>query len=223
MWRKIERVATVFLALSAVAIAFVTVRRELRGGGPSVSATQDLVLSPSDDWSRILGASMPVISGEDSVHIVEFTDLECPACRYFHLSTLKEAAEGARVRPKLSIVHFPLRGHRFAEAAATAAECAHSQGKGEAFIEEVFLKQDSLGVAPWTSFALAAQVADTMLFQACVGAGPSARVRAGAALADELGLRETPTIFLNGQRLSRPPSSQELRDLIAERAKRSSH
>lgn len=218
MWRKLEPVATAALALSAVAIAFVTVRREVRGGGPSVSAAQQLVLVPSKDWGRILSAAMPVTSGHDSVHIVEFTDLECPACRFFHLSTLKDATAASDVVPKLSIVHFPLRGHRFAEAAATAAECAYSQARGQAFIDEVFRNQDSLGVLAWTSFAVAAQIPDTLLFQECIRAGPSPRVRAGAALASELGLRETPTIFVNGQRLSRPPSSEELRSLINKRS-----
>jgi len=213
-WQKVESLATVVLAIAAVSIAVVTVRREVIGGGPSTSQSPQLKLENSKDWERILGAAMPVMAGDDRVHIVEFTDFECPACRHFHLNILSEALEGVAIQPSFSIVHLPLRGHRFAEIAATAAECAAEQGRAQSFVDAVFLRQDSIGLAAWTEFAAAAQVPDSVKFQECLAAGPGTRVLDGRALAAELGLRETPTIYLNGQRLSRPPSAEELRNLI---------
>ena len=217
-WHKVESFATVVLAIAAVSIAVVTVRRELVGGGPTTTSASALTLESSTNWHRILDAAMPLIVGDESVHVIEFTDLECPACRNFHLNTLKEALKGSAVQPSFSIVHFPLRGHRFAEIAATAAECAGAQGRGNALVEAVFLRQDSIGLKRWTEFATAAGISGTAAFRDCVEAGPSGRVLDGRALAEELGLRETPTIFLNGQRLSRPPSGEELRGLITTQA-----
>jgi protein-disulfide isomerase len=216
-WQKVESLATVVLAIAAVSIAAVTVRREVLGGGPRTSASSRLTLSPAADWERILSTAMPLVVGDERVHIVEFTDLECPACRHFHLSTLKEL-DLAGIAPSFSIVHFPLPGHRFATIAATAAECAGSQGRGSAFVEAVFARQDSVGLATWTTFATAARIPDTLEFKTCLDAGPQPRVEKGLALASELGIRETPTIFLNGQRLSRPPSADELRSLVADQA-----
>lgn len=214
-WKRVESLATVALAIAAVSIAAVTVRREVVGGGPSASATSRLTMAPSADWERILSAAMPLEVGDGRIHIVEFTDLECPACRHFHLSTLKEALERTAIPLSFSIVHFPLPGHRFATIAATAAECAGAQGRGSAFVQAVFARQDSIGLATWTAFAHTAQLPDTIAFQACVDAGTASRVDNGRSLALDLGIRETPTILVNGQRLSRPPSADELVDLIS--------
>lgn len=159
---------------------------------------------------------MPLAQGHKGVHLVEFTDMECPACRHFHETSLRSALDSAATSPTLSIVHFPLRGHRFAQQAATAAECAGNQGRGHEFVELVFSWQDSIGIVPWESFARSANVSDAPEFARCVAAGPPERVLAGRSLAAELQINETPTIFINGRRFNRPPSADELRRVILE-------
>ena len=62
------------------------------------------------------------------VLIVEFSDFQCPACRYAEPSVRQIfTVYGDKVR--FVFKHFPLRMHEWAKPAAAAAECAGRQGK----------------------------------------------------------------------------------------------
>jgi protein-disulfide isomerase len=113
-----------------------------------------------------------------------------------------------------TFIHYPLRMHRFAHRAAVAAECADGQGRFEQYINAVYEKQDSLGLKSWWSYAQAASVPDSVAFESCINGPPSGRIAAGLEWADRLSLTGTPTVIVNGWRLPRAPSANELDDIV---------
>lgn len=204
-----DRVLSVVLTAAAVAMAIAVVRREFAPSSVSGLTRQPVF---HDGWRAMLTAGIEMGPSSAPIKIVEFTDLECPACRVYHRSVLPEvlASFGDRVSPVF--LHLPLQGHRFARPAAVAAECA---ARENAFNSFIFAKQDSVGLKPWHSFAREAGIRDSIQFASCIGE-PSAvpRIDAGLALADSLGVRGTPTIIVNGWMFSAPPSARELTRVV---------
>lgn len=93
--------------------------------------------------SEALASAMRAVSDEDHilgnpsapVKLIEFSDLECPFCKRFHL-TLKQVVKEYVATGKVAIVyrHFPLESlHSQARREAEATECAASLGGNSAF------------------------------------------------------------------------------------------
>jgi protein-disulfide isomerase len=149
-----------------------------------------------------------------AVEVLEFADFECPYCR-----SMNDVLRASRLKhPEavaVTFVHFPLPGHRFAQIAARAAECAAEQERFEAMHDQLFTGQDSFGLVPWTEFANRASIPDVGQFERCIKeTEPPPRIDAGKALGQKLGLRGTPTLIVNGWMLSSAPSLEELEQMI---------
>lgn len=81
------------------------------------------------------------VKGTGSVTIVEFSDLQCPACKSVQ-EPLKQLLLKHEGRVKLVYRHFPLTTiHKNAMLAAQAAEAAHKQGKFWEMHDILFDKQ----------------------------------------------------------------------------------
>jgi protein-disulfide isomerase len=108
-------------------------------------------------------------------------------------------------------VHFPLSQHRFATPAGNAVECAKSFDRFHELVDAIFVKQDSLGLKSWTSFAVDAGVSDTATIAACANS-PAVNpvIDSGRAYGSRLGVKGTPTLVVNGWVLSNPPDRVEL-------------
>lgn len=80
--------------------------------------------------------------------LIEYSDLQCPACQSYHFFFKPMEASGsadADITRKIKFVyrHFPLRtSHKHAQAAAQAAEAAGKQGKFFEFADELFTTQE---------------------------------------------------------------------------------
>ena len=145
------------------------------------------------------------LSGSSSAQVVliEYLDLQCPACRLYHgiLEELKQ-----QFADDLLIVsrHLPLTSfHPNALEAAIAAEAAGRQGSFDEMVDLLFERQnDWESLADPTSFfeSLAGELGlDTTQFAADM-ADPTleARVQRDADVAAQLGLTGTPSVFING-------------------------
>jgi protein-disulfide isomerase len=134
-------------------------------------------------------------SPDAPIRIVEYGDFECPYCKAA-APVLKELVDGSGGRVALVWRHFPLfTVHAFALTAALAAEAA-----GPRFWQMhdlLFAHQDRLTDA------------DLNLYGAEVGAvgvcGDAAQAHRAAVEADyrsgaALGVRGTPTLFIDGER-----------------------
>ena len=102
---------------------------------------------------------------------------------------------------KLVIKHFPLSSHKFARPAAKAAMAAHKQGKFWEFHAKLFQNYRSLNEQKVQEIATELEL-DMEKFAADrkspeINALIERDLRNGAAI----GVRGTPTIFLNGKRV----------------------
>jgi protein-disulfide isomerase len=77
------------------------------------------------------------------------------------------------------------------------------------------LKQDSLGVKSWNSFAAESGIVDTVDFARCMeNSSTHRRIARDTVLVRELGARGTPTILVNGLRWRRRPSIAQFDSLV---------
>lgn len=141
------------------------------------------------------------------VAVIEYSDLQCPACQFYSEAGRKIAAEfGDRVG--FAYRHFPLRQiHPNANLAAQAAEAAGIQGKFWEMEEMLFSKQTE-----WESsnqaFILFAGYAEELglnvdqFRQAIDSSGVKAEVEADYLSALVSRIDATPTFFINGQKIN---------------------
>jgi protein-disulfide isomerase len=166
------------------------------------------------NWRSDLADGARLGSTDAPVQLIEFADFECPYCSGFHV-VLKSLRERYPTQVNLTFVHFPLPMHRFAVPAARAAECAAAQGRFEAMYDQLFAGQNEFGLKAWDDYAAAAAVPDLKAFDACVrNTDPIPRVEAGKALGAKLDVRATPTLVVNGWKLERPPTQDELDGMV---------
>jgi protein-disulfide isomerase len=153
------------------------------------------------------------VSGPDAapVTLIEFADFECPFCGvvYPRLEKLQEEFKG-----KLRVVYkfYPLPSHPHGEAAARAGAAAQKQGKFWPMHHKLFENQKTLEPSDIERFAKEAGL-DLPKFRADLGSQPiTDRIARDKKLADDLQIKGTPTIFING-RLHDP--SSDLSEAVA--------
>jgi protein-disulfide isomerase len=203
---------TVVLVACALLTTALVLRRELLPQSAQPAMPQKPVFV--DDWKSHLSKGTRLGSAEAPVQLIEFADFECPFCASFH-KTIESVRERYPTQIAITYVHYPIQGHRFAEPAARVVECAGEQGRFEAMHARLYEWQDQLGLKQWSEFATAAGVADVAAFETCVRrTDPLERVVEGRKLADQLDVRGTPTVIINGWQLRRPPDATELEAMV---------
>lgn len=139
------------------------------------------------------------------IYIVEFSDFGCGYCRKFHLETLptlrSEFIEAGKVSWK--IIPFVTGMFSNSRAASTAAECAARQDRFQAMSHELFRDQSTWKPAdePRTHFRdYASRLGlDADAFDRCLEEDPAGdRIERATRAADRLGVRATPTFFIDG-------------------------
>jgi protein-disulfide isomerase len=201
------------LAACALLTTGLVVRRELSfpAISPDSAAEEPRFI---EDWRSHLAQGLRIGDPGAPVQLIEFADFECPFCAVFHESvkTVRERYPG---QVSLTFMHLPLDRHRFALPAARVAECAQEQGRFEAMLDRLYTEQESFGLKPWTQYATQATVPDLPAFEACIESTAAIpRVESGKRLAAELAARGTPTVIVNGWQLVRPPTAQELDQMV---------
>ena len=136
------------------------------------------------------------------VTLVEFSDFQCPFCQRVE-PTLKQLR--AKYGDKLRIVwkDFPLTQiHPQAFKAGEAGHCAGDQGKYWEYHDRLFENQQALQPADLKKHATDLGL-DAAAFASCLDSSKyGERVRDGVSLGTSLGVNSTPTVFINGRRLS---------------------
>ena len=207
---RFQGILSLGLTAAAIAVAAAVVRREFFPAAGRSQPAQGSAPVFEPEWRSILPSALEAGNPKAPVRIIEFFDLECPACRDYHNQTVREVLRRFKDSLAISFVHYPLNTHRFARIAATALECAAEQGRFSRFMDTVYELQDSIGLLPWSAFALRAAIPDTVHFVACLRNRNFPRVDSGIALAGRFGVRGTPGIMVNGWHFNSPPSTPEL-------------
>jgi protein-disulfide isomerase len=153
------------------------------------------------------GAPNPWSKGGASarVTIEEFSDFQCPACGGLAPSLSRVAKDyGDRVR--IVFRNFPLTMHKYAFLASRAAEAAGQQGKFWEMHDLLYENQKdwSDAMEPRVQFASYATRLglDVQRFKADMERQDFAqRIRADMERGNSLGVKGTPTVYLNGREL----------------------
>jgi protein-disulfide isomerase len=102
---------------------------------------------------------------------------------------------------KIVFKNFPLRNHKFALKAATAALAAKSQGKFWEFHDLLFKNYNKLNDQKIHEIALGLGLDQTEFEKKMKDPGIKAMIRQDLRDAAQAGVRATPTVFINGRRL----------------------
>lgn len=139
------------------------------------------------------------------VHIYEYTDFACPACRMATLK-LEEMMKVFGAGLRLSFKHYPLLNiHPWSLHAAAYADCAGEQGRFKEYAQALFANQEKWADAkeePKEFEAFARQLKlDWDKMKVCANAPETLRrINLDIAEADMKGVSATPTFFINGKR-----------------------
>jgi protein-disulfide isomerase len=210
---KLDAVVTATLVVCAIITTGLVLRREFMAK-TNASAPVERKAALIPQWRDELKKGIRLGPEAAPVQLIEFADFECPFCGSFY-KTLRALRERYPMQVSLIYVHFPLRGHRFALPAARVAECASEQGRFEAMYDQLFEGQASLGLKPWSDYATAAGVPDLEKFDACIKkSDPIRRVEEGKELGAQIDVQGTPTLVINGWKLGRPPTEDELDGMV---------
>ncbi|HLD32907.1 MAG TPA: thioredoxin domain-containing protein [Candidatus Peribacteraceae bacterium] len=165
----------------------------------------------------VKGTGQPVASSRSahpgsnpnaSVTVVEYADLQCPACRATNEQVVKPLLSQYGDRIRYEYRHFPLSSiHQYAFPAAEAAECAADQDRFWEFIEKAYERQDELDESALSDWAASLDI-DMDLFRQCV----QSRMKRQIVLSDykegrKAGVKGTPSFFVNGEKVPHDLSS----------------
>jgi protein-disulfide isomerase len=136
------------------------------------------------------------------VTLVEFSDYQCPFCGRV-TPTLKRLRDTFGDRLRVVWKDYPLSDiHPQARKAAEAAWCAGEQGRYWEFHDRLFANQSILALEGLKQHATAVGL-EPSAFAVCLESGRYApRVEEGATLGRDLGVESTPTVFINGRRVT---------------------
>jgi protein-disulfide isomerase len=178
--------------------AIVTFAKKLR----SAATIQINFTAPESPSFAIATDDQPAKgTANAAVTIVAFTDFECPSCARQHPILDRIVSEfGNRVR--LVVRDFPLSQHVNARKAAEAAEAAREQGKYWEYASVLFRNQSALGIDKLRQYASEVGL-DRARFDASLDSGKLAeKVQRDVIDGRKLGINGTPTIYINGKRIS---------------------
>jgi protein-disulfide isomerase len=177
--------------------------------------TFDISHSPGE---MISTAGRPVRGNSSAkVTIVNFDDLECPYCAQMHAELFPETAQRYKNLVKFIYKDYPLvEIHPWAMHAAVNANCLADQNGGAYwnFVDYVHAHGDQI-TGPSRDVKQAGQTLDKLTrdegerskldlakLDRCVAKQDESAVRASMKQGDALGVNGTPTIFINGERIS---------------------
>lgn len=173
-------------------------------------------------------------NGTAKVTIVNYDDFECPFCSRMHATLFPDILKAYGDKVKIIYKDYPLvEIHPWAMHAAIDANCLADQNS-DAYWEfadyvhanqrEITPKRQGEAQPNWTEAfakldALAKQRAtqhnmDQQKLDACLKKQDDSAVRASMAEGDKLGVDSTPTMFIDGERMSGAVPEDQLRAIL---------
>jgi len=183
-----------------------------------------------DVMDSINMAGRPERGNKDAkVVIVNYDDFQCPYCSKMHQTLFPELMKTYGNQVKVVYKDYPLTSiHPWAMHAAVNANCLASQNNDAYWEfadythanqkaingEKRDIKEEYERLDQVTQDIGKKHNVDVAKLNACVKKQDEASVRASMAEGDKLGVEATPTLFVNGERLSGAVPEAELRNII---------
>lgn len=168
----------------------------------AAASIQIFLVSPESPVFAVSTADQPSLGNTGApVTIVEFTDYQCPSCAATQ-PTLERLIKEYGDKVRLVARDFPLNQHADAFKAAEAAEAAREQGKYWEYVEILMSNQSALGVAKLKDYAGQLSLDRGRFDQALESGKFAATVQRDIEEGTRLGIDATPTVFVNGRRVS---------------------
>ena len=149
------------------------------------------------------------------VTVIEYSDFQCPFCSKGAdvISELKKMYKG-----KIRIVfkNFPLPFHPLAKGAAEVALCAGEQGEDYFWKmhDVMFKNQEKLKPSDLLKYATEFGVNKSKLDKCLEGDHMLGKIKDDIAHGQELGIKSTPTFFINGQLLNGALPVESFKEII---------
>ena len=168
----------------------------------ATATIQVFLTAPESPVFSISTTDQPSLGNADApVTIVAFTDYQCPSCATMH-PELERLVKESGDKVRLVTRDFPLNQHADAFKAAEAAEAAREQGKYWEYIHILLRNQSTLSVEKLKAFA-GELALDRTRFDSALDSGKFVEaVQRDLEDGMKLGINGTPTIFVNGRRVS---------------------
>ena len=168
----------------------------------ATASVQVFLKAPESPVFSISTKDQPSLGDDNAaVTIVAFTDYQCPSCASIHPSLERLVKENPG-KVRLVTRDFPLTQHAEAFKAAEAAEAAREQGKYWEYVHVLMQNQSTLGVEKLKSFAGELGL-DRTRFDTALDSGKFAElVQRDVEDGMKLGVKGTPTLFINGRRFT---------------------
>jgi protein-disulfide isomerase len=147
------------------------------------------------------------------VTLEEFADFQCPPCGQF-APFAEELLKEYDSRLRVVFRNYPLAGHEHAREAALAAEAAGLQGKFWEMHDTLYREQETWSKAPnarelFESYAGTIGLDVDQFKREMDGDKARERVDSDHALADSLGIKVTPTLFINNHPVDQKDKNPE--------------
>jgi uncharacterized membrane protein/protein-disulfide isomerase len=207
-------IALLFLGGTASAVVFFprqeqgAVAAQAQGQTPAPGLSQAQRSEFERWWDVQAMVEVPYLADGAKVVVVKFNDYQCPPCKETYLAYESILAKYKPTEVKYLMKHFPLAPacnpsvssmvHAAACDAAAAAVMARSRGTFDKLTAWFFAHQEQL--SPATVRRAAADIGGITDFDAQY-AKAFEEVKADATAGGALGVRKTPTFFVNGRRL----------------------
>ncbi|MBW2262451.1 MAG: thioredoxin domain-containing protein [Deltaproteobacteria bacterium] len=163
----------------------------------------------------ILTGAASIGDENPSVKVVAFSDFQCPYCRKVmpRLEKLATKIKGV----KLYFKHFPVKSHKRSVAAAMASLAALKQGKFWQFHDLCYKDSKHLSDSDLVEKAEKVGVADTGAFKKDLKSKSILKTVEKDKLEGlKLGVKGTPTIFINGKKYDGETMYADLKDVLKE-------
>jgi protein-disulfide isomerase len=133
------------------------------------------------------------------VTVAEFSDFQCPFCQRVN-PTLKQLEDAYKGRVRFAWKHLPLVGiHPHAMSAAIAAEAARNQGKFWEYHDKLFANQERFEPDDLKRYAQELGLDIARFDKDRDDPELKTKVQEDMAQATALGVKSTPTFFINGR------------------------
>lgn len=155
-----------------------------------VEGPRELAIVEADDPTK--GATEPLVV------IVEYSDFQCPHCGRF-AQALDELLAAYPDDVRIAFKQFPLPMHPDAELGARATLAARAQGKFWAMHDRLFANRTKMARADVVGYAKDLSLDVAAFEQALDDGSTGARVASDKRAGSVIGVRGTPSFFVNGR------------------------